>query len=243
MPSAVRPQPARRFRRVLIVALIGIPLLAAAWFLAAFPGCGFVSGKYSPSDALGTPSNLPGPVAPELQTEPHTCGLHALRALYLAYGLDPDAHDLRFRLGVDAQAVPFDPASTGTLHPDIFRVLDQDGFAMDALDPDASDSTDRLTTHLDNGQYALALVYRDTYHWLVIAGREAESILIADSIDAQTYLRPTQEFMEEQALGIVLLQAANGTERIGLNRAHNLGLSEMVKAFDRFQDRRVETRD
>ena len=61
-------------------------------------------------------------VAPEVQFEKHTCGLHTLRSIYQAYGLNPDAENLRVRLGVDVQANPADPTSTGTVQPDVLQV-------------------------------------------------------------------------------------------------------------------------
>ena len=94
------------------------------------------------AELLGfSPSNNPEPAIIDPQTEPHTCGLHSLRSIYRAYGLNPDEHELRERLGVDTPANPADPTSTGTLQPDISRVLAQDGFLIHALDLNGNKSS------------------------------------------------------------------------------------------------------
>lgn len=202
-------------------------------FFVAFPGCGYVSGKYNPTDETRRPNATASKVIPEQQDEPHTCGFHALNSAYRAYGLDPEAMGLRFRLGVDAKAIPFDAESNGTLHPDIYRVLDQDGFSINALPLDHPESLSALTTHLDDEHLALALIYRNTYHWVVIASRDGDQITIADSLSATVYRATTKTFIKDHALSVTLICPARTSEAIGTTAAHNLGLGEMANSFER----------
>jgi len=174
MPAPTDTQttkPRRRLLRVIALLLLvfSIPIILFA------PGClgRMVGGKYGGVEVGNGPSATPDrPVRVE-QTLPHTCGLRAMEAAYTAYGLDPEAMDLRYRLGTDFAALPVDPESTGTLHPDILRVLAQDGFATTIVDLEADDATQQLTDHLANGQLALAVVYRSTYHWVLLAPGDA----------------------------------------------------------------------
>jgi len=114
---------------------------------------------------------------PEVQTEPHTCGLHSLRSIYQSFNLDPDDYRLRARLGVDNPGLALDQNSTGTIQPDLYRVLDQDGFAFDA-DFSKQAEMESVYQHLAEGFPVMALIQRpetEGMHWIVLQNAEAES--------------------------------------------------------------------
>ncbi|MEM1355272.1 MAG: hypothetical protein AAGC44_05775 [Planctomycetota bacterium] len=192
------------------------------------------AGKYEPAAATAEARPTPVASAPvaEKQTEPHTCGLHAARSLYAAYGLDPDRFDLRFRLGTDAKALRFDQTSTGTLHPDLYRVLHQDGFTTQRLDLESPDAASCLEEHLDREQLALALVYRGTYHWVLLAGHEeAGRALVMDSLLDEPSPQPIALLLTDDALSVTLVQPSDRQE--GPNNRHRDGIGEMLDASRR----------
>ncbi|MDA0765512.1 MAG: hypothetical protein O3A87_12025 [Verrucomicrobia bacterium] len=83
---------------VLLVLASGLVIRCAVYLL----GSGEISGKYDPGKGdAGEFRELPGEVVADLPVESHTCGYHALAALYRAWGRDPERSRLRFRLGVD----------------------------------------------------------------------------------------------------------------------------------------------
>ncbi len=51
----------------------------------------YYSEKYSPIDRAPKPVRTGAAMKPVRQTEGHTCGFCALSAVYVAYGLDPEA--------------------------------------------------------------------------------------------------------------------------------------------------------
>ena len=79
------------------------------------------------------PADFASDTFPDIQTEGFTCGVHAVHAIYRAYGLDPEEERVRWHLGVDTKAVFWMEDSTGALHPDVFMVLRQDGFEVTSL--------------------------------------------------------------------------------------------------------------
>lgn len=191
------------------------------------------AGKYSPAQETQQPGAVAGTPIAEAQTEPHTCGLHAMRSLYVAYGLDPQQHDLRFRLGTDEPAMRADSQSTGTLHPDLYRVLAQDGFSIDAIDLEDDSAASDLQTHLDQAQLALAVVYRSTYHWVLIgAGDRAGELVIYDSLHADPIVEPMDDFLPE-ALSITLVKPLGSDTGRSASSAHTAGLSEMARLYQR----------
>lgn len=225
----------RRIRRRWIgLAALALPLVLFVLLVATIHSCGYSSGKYYSVETTATPSPTPGTVVAEIQTEPHTCGLHSLRSLYRAYGLAPDQHNLRFRLGVDAKANPFDDESTGTLQPDLYRVLDQDGFGVHPLALDDPQSLAKLNEHLRDEHLALALVYRSTYHWVVLDnGAEEDHLTIIDSLSSDPYSENTITFLRDYALSVTLIQPAAPEHTAGLPATHQLGTSEMLSTLKR----------
>lgn len=165
----------------------------------------YYSEKYAPTDSPSRPAAFPTPITPEVQVEPHTCGLHSLAAVYTAYGLDPVALRLRFRLGTDRPVSTLAPDSRGTIHPDMLRVLRQDGFGCEVLLPGGKDAARRLRAHLDAGHPALALTKPSELHWVVIAARLGEDALVCDSLVPEPYRRPLEGYLADDVYSLLLV--------------------------------------
>jgi hypothetical protein len=185
-------------------------------------------------------------LSPEIQFEDDTCGLHALRTVYRAYGLDPDAENLRARLGLDVPANPADAASTGTLQFDLLRVLAQDGFVYTLLDPVSPESPSRLLDHMEGRQAAIALIRRrenGNLHWVALSRGNGERVRVADSLFPRPYPEPAVDFLRECVVSCVLVEAApsgaNGA--VPVQQAEHDGLREMMRTparLRRLQDPR-----
>lgn len=116
------------------------------------------------------PTALPSAYTLEEQTEGFTCGVHALSTVYRAYGLDPEAERIRWRLGVDTKAVAWMGDSTGALHPDMLMVLYQDYFAVSELADYSRPGWDSMRRMLDTGHPMILLIKRrenGNLHWVV----------------------------------------------------------------------------
>lgn len=219
----------RRLRFVLLLAVFTV--LSACMLLPDFIGQS-KSGKYDPSNIVPQPASVAGTPIAESQDEPHTCGLHAMRSMYVAYGLVPEQHRLRFRLGTDQPAMRVDNDSTGTLHPDLYRVLAQDGFAIDVLDLDADVAPAALKNHLAWQQLALAVVYRSTYHWVLIGPSDlADEVVVYDSLKAEPVTMSVDALLDE-TLSITLVEPGDG-KAISASDAHAQGLAEMARLYQR----------
>ena len=151
---------------------------------------------------------IPGAWAPERQSEPHTCGFHAMWSLYRAYGVSPDHANLRFRLGTDMRATNFDPDSLGTIHPDMLRVLSQDGFVTSVLAVVSPDDNPRIRTHLEAGHPVLALIRVTGLHWVVLTGVEGEDVVICDSLQPELCREPLKAYVSERLLSGILVRPA-----------------------------------
>lgn len=238
-PETQAARPRRRLFRIMVVLLLvcALPVILYA------PGClgRMVGGKYDPPQAAGDTMPRDTPLRPVRveQTLPHTCGLRAMEAAYTAYGLDPGVMDIRYRLGTDFAAVPTDPESTGTLHPDILRVLAQDGFATTVVDLEASDATQQLAGHLAEGQLALAVVYSSTYHWVLLApGDDAEMLWLVDSLADHGAARDINSYVKDETLSITLIQPRDPFDDSPSRSAqHLLGTREMARTYDRQSER------
>jgi ABC-type bacteriocin/lantibiotic exporter with double-glycine peptidase domain len=192
----------RRASIVLSLALGGFVVLVLLGFCVG--SLGYYVDKYNRAQGIAAPAAMPGPIRPERQTEPHTCGLHAIGASYTAYGVDPGAARLRFRLGVDKPATNFDPESLGTIHPDILRVLGQDGFEATMVGP--SGAAERIRTHLKDGHPVLALVRVNTLHWLVLAGLDGDELAVVDSLAEEPYREPFDAYVRDRVLSAILVR-------------------------------------
>lgn len=222
----------RRRLRVVAVLLV-VSVLSACMFLPDYPRL-YKSGKYDPvEETAPKPARVATTPKAEKQTEPHTCGWHAMRSMYAAYGLDGRQFDLRFRLGTDEPAMRADKDSTGTLHPDLYRVLAQDGFAAEPMDLDGASPEDRLDTHLMRGQLALVVVYRSTYHWVLVGPSETEdACVVYDSlVDGPVAL--ALDALVDDALSITLVRPAEPGQAVSTTDAHAEGLAEMARLYRR----------
>ena len=151
-----------------------------------------------------------------------SCGYCALMAVYNYYRLGDK--DLRSRLGVDHGFLPCLPGrdklekflyevnagigkykysdSRGTSPPDMFAVLNEDGFEMDTLVVSNRDFRNKIKTHTASGHPALALV--DWGHWIVIAGADSRGVLIVDSLRDAPYSKP-YKWCSDNISGIILV--------------------------------------
>lgn len=175
----------------------------------------------------------------EEQTEGFTCGVHAVSTVYRAYGLDPDAERVRWRLGVDTKAVFWMSDSTGALHPDLWMVLVQDFFEVNAIDcaPDAA--WQQLLAHLDTGHPAILLIVRREnghLHWVTATRHVDEEIEIYDPLYATPYLE-TREFLIDHIATCALVRpTADGEPAMSSIAAHRAGFAEL-----RIARKRIDT--
>ena len=225
----------RKTRRRLRLVVIGALLIfvAACAFLPDYPRI-LNSGKYDPVEdvVVDRPNAVPSTPRAGTQTEPHTCGWHAMNSMYAAYGLNGEIFDLRFRLGTDEPAMRADKESTGTLHPDLYRVLAQDGFKIDALDLEADVAAAALKNHLAWQQLALVVVYRSTYHWVLIGpADESDELVVYDSLKDEPETMPVDELLDN-ALSVTLVEPSDG-EPMSTSAAHAEGLKEMARLYQR----------
>jgi hypothetical protein len=190
--SATLHKPRRRLIARVVFWLV-VLLITAALFSFCVGPPSYYRGKYSGA-GVARPAPTPTALVPEVQTEPHTCGLHAISSIYKAYALDPEALELRFRLGTDKPLTNLDSESTGTLPPDIRRVLDQDSFRLVELDLRDSDALSQLFNHLLSGHPALALTHKGSLttglHWVALertSGASRSAVLVCDSLRPDKY--------------------------------------------------------
>lgn len=220
------------FRLGIRVAVVGAAVFVGAVAILLIYADNRVSTKVAipDADAAARASGVAAEPIPQL--ERHTCGLLSLSAAYRVYGLSPEAENLRARLGVDNEAVPLDDGSTGTLHPDLFRVLAQDGFAWSCLAPDDADG---LLRHLDQGQVALLLIIRPEsggLHWVLTDAREGGMIRVVDSLIDQPRMVAVDTYLR-RALSIVALRPADGAA-MSVSAAHQAGVAEMLRVNERW---------
>ncbi len=193
----------------------------------------YYSAKYDSPAATDPLLQIPDPLQPILQRDGHTCGFLAASAVYRAYGLDPDSRNLRFRLGVDAKAIPGDSTSTGTLHPDLFRVLEQDGFRFSMLDPNSADAARQLKAHVEHDAALILILHNGGMHWVALDRGEHGNVRVADSIGAEVSELEVGSFLAGPILSVLLLQPALGHEARSTRALHALGLQEMALAYQR----------
>ncbi|MGE3181713.1 MAG: hypothetical protein AB7N71_08790 [Phycisphaerae bacterium] len=241
--EANRPPPKTLGQKIRRVVVITLSVVALLFILALIPITWVASGIPAKSAAAHVdawPAPFATPVIGIPQTEPHTCGYLALSAVYRAYGLSPEDENLRFRLGVDRTANPFDAESTGTLHPDLLRVLTQDHFSYRFLDPDESEAAQKLCDHLENQQAALLLVRLRTcgkLHWICAAACDNDILHIADSLQTTATQEPAAEFLRDCALSVILLTPLTPASSIPEAFPHQDGMAEISKIRDRIAAR------
>jgi len=197
-----------------------------------------ISSKASAPRSMVSPQRPTEWATPIPQVESHTCGYLSLAAAYEAYGLSADDKNIRFRLGVDRAAHPFDEHSTGTLHPDLFRVLHQDGFSYAVIDPALESAAARICDHLDSEHMAMLLIQRRqnmALHWVLADNCSNERIRIVDSLEAEPYYEPFGDFLENHVVSAVLID----TQRGGSVAPHRDGTAEMNQVRIRIADRQA----
>lgn len=200
------------------------------------------SAWYSPDP----PSARAGAAQPILQLESHTCGLLTLSAAYTLYDLQLEEKNLRYRLGVDVPANPLDSSSTGTLHPDLLRVLVQDGFTYEMPSP-FLDADVRLRNHLQTGNVALILIRRREtggLHWVLADALDGDSLRIVDSLQTLPVTEPIADYFNHRVLSAILIKPnPSFPDPLGsgpaVAQAHGDGAAEMVRVkqrLDRFEE-------
>lgn len=194
-----------------------------------------IGGDKSRAPTTAKPSGFPGKIEPEKQTESHTCGLHAMESIYRSYGLTVDDFNLRERLGVDRSTIPYATETRGTIQPDILRVLDQDGFTYTVVDLSRNDVGTTVSEHLQSGHYALTLIKRTEsgiLHWIVLSKVAETNFEIVDSLEPEAYFEPL-DFLNTNAVGVVLVQPRDDSEEIGATKSHKTGLAEAIRSLFR----------
>lgn len=193
----------RRIWRWGVGAVLGLGAAALAVSCVGPPW--YYVEKYQPA-AEARPLAKPGALVPERQTEPHTCGLCSLSAVYRAYGLDPEALRVRVRSGVDKPVVNFMPGTRGTIHPDMLRVLRQDGFRASVVN--GQRDAERIREHLERGHVAIALIRVNELHWVVLGGVRDGRVVICDSLRDELYDEPLAAYLEQRVYSMVLVEPA-----------------------------------
>jgi ABC-type bacteriocin/lantibiotic exporter with double-glycine peptidase domain len=193
-----------------LLVLLGVGVLVVVMGVAGVAFCmggpAYYSAKYSSVSPAIMPTAVPVAFAAEVQTERHTCGLHSVRTIYRAYGIDPDAADLRFRLGTDKPGHNFDPESLGTIHPDITRVMRQDGFDVRViLRPTEGDGAE-MRAHLAAGFPVLTLVRVKGLHWIVLAEGHDGKSRIFDSLKEDVEEVDSAEFIRTRVISAILVK-------------------------------------
>jgi hypothetical protein len=167
-------------------------------------------------------------IAPVPQLDGVSCGYCALQAVYNYYRLGD--RNLRVRLGVDHGFLPGLPGrdklekfldavnagigqykysdTQGTYPPDMFAVLNEDGFVMETLMVSALDFRDKIKTHTASGHPTLALV--EWGHWVVIAGADSRGVRIVDSLKDEPYSKP-YKWCSDNISGIILVSRKKKT--------------------------------
>lgn len=234
-------QPPTILQRVRRTVVITFSLIALLFVCLLFPMTCVVSGISSKSGAWHSddrPTQTATTTAPIPQFEDHTCGFLALAAAYRAYGLDPEAENLRFRLGVDRVANPYDAESTGTLHPDLLRVIRQDRFAYTFLDPTNATSQQSLCEHLQQQQLALLLITRrenGNLHWVAADQCEDERFRIVDSLKDEPVWED-DTFLSQHVVSIVCLRPTEAGDVADAD-PHLDGVAEMNRVRKRLNNR------
>ncbi|HEX2838380.1 MAG TPA: cysteine peptidase family C39 domain-containing protein [Phycisphaerales bacterium] len=209
-PAHSPPHPIRR-RRVIVyttvVVVVAVLLVILIPFCAGPPS--YYSAKYGRSDVPMHPSKKPTAFVPVKQTEPHTCGLSSVSCIYNAYGLDPAAARLRFRLGTDKELYRLLPESVGTIPPDVFRVLEQDGFDTEMVSSSNKRMAQRAISHLHTGHPALAMIrVNETWHWIVLSSESDDMLTICDPVYDEAYRKPTSKYFQDRVYCVWLIKPA-----------------------------------
>ena len=147
--------------------------------------------------------------------------------------------NLRFRLGVDARGNVFDQTSLGTIHPDIYRVMFQDGFILSDVNLDSPEYKQPILSHLLNDHLVLLLIKRrqnGNLHWVLASStpdKSEENILIIDSLTEEPYEEPLIEFFPEFVVTALLVYRPLQQEDIDAISLNAMGAESARKALKR----------
>lgn len=191
-------------RRWLLLALLLVPLMCLPLSLCVGPPS-YYRQKYAPAPMKASPRAAAVELVAEKQVEAHTCGFHALSSIYRAYGLSPEEQRLRFRLGTDKPVSMLLSSETGTVPPDIFRVLQQDGFDSQQVRAGAGAALEVVGAHLRKGQAALALTKPKGWHWVAVQGGTDGMVRVCDSMKKDIGIRGLGEFLQNEAYVMILV--------------------------------------
>ena len=185
------------------------------------------------------PTAVPGSYTLEAQTEGFTCGVHALSTVYKAYGLDPAAERIRWRLGVDTKAVFYVSDSTGALHPDMYMVLAQDFFQVDTISLHKYDAWDELCAHLNTGHPAVLLIKRrenGNLHWVVATRTlEDDKIEVYDSLFDEPYAETPGLLTGHVVTAMRVKPTLGGEQAVPSIDAHLAGMDALSRATKRIK--------
>ena len=175
----------------------------------------------------------------EEQTEGFTCGVHALSTVYKAYGLNPEAERIRWRLGVDTKAVAWMGDSTGALHPDMWMVLAQDYFEIDTVEPTSAHAWETLRSHLQAVHPAVLLIKRrenGNLHWVVATDAfKNGTIEVYDPLFDEPYTE-TPDFMDNHIVTAMLVwPTSDGEMAMSSIDAHLAGMDALTQASKRIK--------
>ncbi len=230
---------------------IGVSILRWCWRHKIWTACLIVLGVLSITPIIivtrtwfivhtdQRPCAMPVSYTLEEQTEGFTCGVHALSTVYKAYGLDPEAERIRWRLGVDTKAVAWMGDSTGALLPDMWMVLVQDYFDVHEMISYDGWAWSELGAHLDRGHPAVLLIKRrenGNLHW-VVATRTLPSdmIEIYDSLFDESYAE-TPDFLSYHIVTAMLVKPTiDGEMSMSTVDAHLAGMDALTKATKRIK--------
>ena len=212
--------------------LFEVHMLVRLLFL--FCALSLLAGDRAPAPVVKHPFKIPGPLVPLIQEDGHSCGFLALSAIYNSYGLDPDKMNLKPRLGTDIPLIPFMPDTTGTVQPDFFRVLKQDGFRTVAVDLETAGAKQSVIVHLEMDQYALALIKRrenGNLHWIVLTAHEQGRLTVGDSLKRGLYREPLDDFLANHIQSILLLSPGEPNPNASYAAEHGRGIFDMISPW------------
>ena len=198
-----------------------------------------IAKKVGGPDAMQVAEQELRDVAPEVQLESHTCGLHTLRTVYSAFGMSPAEANLRLRLGIDRPGNPLDPESIGTLQPDMLRVLVQDKLSYERLYLSVPNAAEQLTSSLKGSKMAAALIRRrqnGNLHWVALRYESDASVRVLDSLEKDPYVEQAQPFVDDCLLSCIVVSPTPFPEEdaVDIDWAHLEGSWEMVSSVERY---------
>ena len=185
------------------------------------------------------PAALPASYALEEQTEGFTCGIHALSTVYKAYGLDPEAERIRWRLGVDTKAVAWMGDSTGALHPDMWMVLVQDFFSIHLPSDYGEAGWSEMREHMKHGHPAVLLIKRrenGNLHWVVATRTlDDDKIEVYDSLFDEPYAEASDFLTDHIVTTMLIRPSTTGEQATSSIDAHLAGMAALKDATRRIK--------